>query len=254
MCTHPERGAEEEEEDKSESESGEPFCLEDILDAVTFEDEPLRTTTTTKTTTTTTTQDPEDGLPEDPEMAMMETESVISEDVQLMEDVRSRPCEFIPPPPPDEPPPDYPPDGGVSAQYADKSTVVGEDNASLAPASLKNSPVASKCLSSRCLHHRGFLWRALAPSKAVLWLSLVFHRVWSRLATAVLSVPVRFDERKRLNKKNGWLYPPCYFEGQKRNLITVMFFCFVCFFEGKMEFDVISRVKSNVITILSFRV
>lgn len=100
VCTNPERGADDEEEDKSESESGEPFCLEDILDAVTFEDEPLRMTTTTKTTTTTTTQDPEDGLPEDPEMAMMETESVISEDVQLTEDVRSRPCEFIPPPPP----------------------------------------------------------------------------------------------------------------------------------------------------------
>lgn len=165
MCTNPERGADDEEEDKSESESGEPFCLEDILDAVTFEDEPLRMTTTTKTTTTTTTQDPEDGLPEDPEMAMMETESVISEDVQLTEDVRSRPCEFIPPPPPDEPPPDYPLGDGVSAQYADKGTVVGEDNASLAPASLKNSPVASKCLSSRCLRHRGFLWRALAPSK-----------------------------------------------------------------------------------------
>ena len=129
-------------EDNSGSESGEPFSLEDILDAVTFEDEPLRMTATT-------TQDPTDGLPE---LAMVDNESVLSEDVQVTEDVRSRPCEFIPPPPPDEPPPpeDYPPEG-VSTQYADKGTVVGGDNASLAPASLKNSPVASKCFHFVCM-------------------------------------------------------------------------------------------------------
>lgn len=78
---------------------------------------------------------------------MMESASVVSENVQPDENFKTRPCEFVPPPPPNEPPPAdvYPAtDYSMSERctFVDKGTVVGDDNISLAPASLKSSPVA----------------------------------------------------------------------------------------------------------------
>nr|KAG5708324.1 hypothetical protein BaRGS_034355 [Batillaria attramentaria] len=127
---------------EEESESGEAFNLDDILEGVVFDEEPLRTSASTRP------KHEPDNQEDDAEdnMVMMETASVLSEDVQIVDDIKSRPCEFIPPPPPDEPPPDECPpvrgSMGEELHFVDKGTVVGDDNTSLAPASLKNSPVA----------------------------------------------------------------------------------------------------------------
>ncbi|KAK7499370.1 hypothetical protein BaRGS_00009345, partial [Batillaria attramentaria] len=132
---------------EEESESGEAFNLDDILEGVVFDEEPLRTSASTRP------KHEPDNQEDDAEdnMVMMETASVLSEDVQIVDDIKSRPCEFIPPPPPDEPPPDECPpvrgSMGEELHFVDKGTVVGDDNTSLAPASLKNSPVAIEGLS-----------------------------------------------------------------------------------------------------------
>ncbi|KAL8624091.1 hypothetical protein ACOMHN_036094 [Nucella lapillus] len=123
----------------AQSEYNEAFDLDAILNSVVFDEEPRRASYIHTTTASTTKEDGER------EMMMVETASVVSEEVEVLDDVRSRPCEFIPPPPPDEPPPeDYSPRESGPLRFADKSTVVGEDNVSLAPASLKNSPVATQ--------------------------------------------------------------------------------------------------------------
>jgi hypothetical protein len=83
-------------------------------------------------------------------LAMVDSASITSEDVQVTEDVRSRPCEFIAPPPPVEPPPDYEDEAG--RLFVDKGTELGEDNTSLAPASLKSSPVLSEYCPA-CIFH-----------------------------------------------------------------------------------------------------
>ncbi|XP_070211400.1 protein cordon-bleu-like isoform X1 [Littorina saxatilis] len=134
-----ERAPSSHEDEDDNSEAGEAFNLNDILDAVNFEDEPLRTSTTSRT------QELGEDLSENDKMAMMETASVLSEDVEVLDDVRSRPCEFIAPPPPVEPPPEECPPADLrgTTMYVDRGTVVGDDNVSLAPASLKNSPVAT---------------------------------------------------------------------------------------------------------------
>lgn len=119
--------------DREEAE--EPFSLEDILEGVDLDDEsPFKVI-----------DEPDEQWDDDEQekqFMMVETASVLSEDVEVPEDFRLRPCAFNPPPPPLEPPPDYSP--LESRKFADKSTVVGEDNASLAPLSLKSSPVARK--------------------------------------------------------------------------------------------------------------
>ncbi|PVD31148.1 hypothetical protein C0Q70_10426 [Pomacea canaliculata] len=119
--------------DREEAE--EPFSLEDILEGVDLDDEsPFKVI-----------DEPDEQWDDDEQekqFMMVETASVLSEDVEVPEDFRLRPCAFNPPPPPLEPPPDYSP--LESRKFADKSTVVGEDNASLAPLSLKSSPVAPR--------------------------------------------------------------------------------------------------------------
>ncbi|XP_076437521.1 uncharacterized protein LOC143276742 isoform X3 [Babylonia areolata] len=126
----------------TDSDSKEAFDLDDILNSVVFDEEPRRASTINIHNIPNGDEDSERS-----EMMMMETASVVSEGVE--EEVvgvvgrSSRPCEFIPPPPPVEPPPEeYTPRGSELRRYADKGTVVGEDNVSLAPASLRNSPVA----------------------------------------------------------------------------------------------------------------
>lgn len=94
---------------------------------------------------------------------MVERLSLYSEDLESVEQPKSlRPCEFVPPPPPSEPPPEDSSEDGSPREKVDKETVVNEDNTSLAPASLKNSPVSGKCLRCR-------LWVFLHFSCAVLY-------------------------------------------------------------------------------------
>ena len=133
-------------EELSDADSGEAFNLDDILDGVVFDEEPRREVIKISR------PELEEEETDDGDMAMVETSSVVSEDVQVMEDLKSRPCEFIPPPPPDEPPPDNYSPRGSTPRYADKGTVVGEDNSSLAPASLMSSPVSSELSACLLLH------------------------------------------------------------------------------------------------------
>ncbi|RUS87027.1 hypothetical protein EGW08_005180 [Elysia chlorotica] len=116
------------------------FDINDILEGVTFDDDPVPI-------------DLRMVGSRDTDMVMEETDSIISETVDQVETSRNeRPCAFIPPPPPDEPPPPEvePVDSIASLTrkadpvLVDKGTGVNEDNASLAPSSAKSSPGADR--------------------------------------------------------------------------------------------------------------
>ncbi|XP_055959147.1 cordon-bleu protein-like 1 isoform X2 [Patella vulgata] len=78
---------------------------------------------------------------EEEDALMTERASLCSEDIDnilIVQPKPLRPCSFVAPPPPLEPPPDMSPE----KEYVDKGVVVNEDNSSLAPGSLKGSPVS----------------------------------------------------------------------------------------------------------------
>ncbi|KAK6172113.1 hypothetical protein SNE40_018064 [Patella caerulea] len=78
---------------------------------------------------------------EEEDELMTERASLCSEDIDnilIVQPKPLRPCSFVAPPPPLEPPPDMSPE----KEYVDKGVVVNEDNSSLAPGSLKGSPVS----------------------------------------------------------------------------------------------------------------